>query len=358
MNNPVAEATLRRLPAGAIDVGRKSLSRGLELFGCAGGAQGRGDLAATEADVAAHLVRPLLLVDDWPDPTPPLPVADGAIHADLTDEDHESLALLRSTLAADDGPPVDAERLAAAAQEWRLAVTPYRSLSAPADGLPPLAAEQPATSARACRPRPRRRVDELRVVDLSALWAGPLATSLLAALGASVVKIDPDCRPDGLRDHGKVYDHLNRRKEIVDLDLRVEQDRQHFETLLADADLVVDSFSRRVMPNLGYGPDQLRERFPNVATLSIVAFGSGSPEADWISYGPGVHAISGLGDVGPDARLTAAPNAYPDPLAGLLAFERAAEVTSFDGPTPHVEVSLAEAIAPLVKRAVEQALVR
>lgn len=161
-----------------------------------------------------------------------------------------------------------------------------------------------------------------------------------------------------MRDHGKVYDHLNRRKEIVDLDLRVEQDRQHFETLLADADLVVDSFSRRVMPNLGYGPDQLRERFPNVATLSIVAFGSGSPEADWISYGPGVHAISGLGDVGPDARLTAAPNAYPDPLAGLLAFERAAEVTSFDGPTPHVEVSLAEAIAPLVKRAVEQALVR
>ena len=260
--------------------------------------------------------------------------------------------------AAQGGSPLDAETLAAAAQELRLPVTPYRHLadaSPGADGDNDLEPEDQS--------QPGWERSEPLIVDLSALWAGPLATSMLAKLGAKVVKVDPGCRPDALGEHGPFYQALNGGKTIVDLDLRLPTDREQFESLLDRADLLVDSFSRRVMPNLGYGPDDLRSRFPTLSTLSIVAFPAGSPEQDWVSYGPGVHAASGLAldrepGQGPDwahldwrrPRPRPAPIAYPDVLAGLAAFAAGSRALRAGVGTPraHHEVSLAGALQPLV----------
>jgi hypothetical protein len=353
--------------------GLDSLRLGLAWAGP--GSACRGDdepAAAQETAVAEQLVLPLRLVDDWPEPAGPLPVGGGAIHADLIDEDRVSLARLRAALAGSLGPGrrLDAESLAAEAQLWRLAVTPYRSLpggevSGDAAGEPLAERQRPATGGAGptgARLRPASDHQPLAgrlVVDLSVLWAGPLATSLLAELGAAVVKIDPSCRQDGFREHPELYSRLNGNKEILDLDLRVGADRRRFEALVSGADLVVDSFSRRVMPNLGYGPDQLRALRPSVASLSIVAFPAGSPEQDWVAYGSGVHAASGLAAVdtgvssmgGAGPRFRPAPVAYPDALAGLAAFAAGAELLSRPGPSNHREVSLAGAIAPLVDQA-------
>lgn len=353
-----AREVLAALPDGAADAAVASLRRGLTAAGRLD------DLAAWLAPdaVAAQLVRPLLTTDAWPGPSQPLVVADGAVHADLIDEDHDRLAILRSILA--DVGPVDAENLAAEAQDWRLPVTPYRDLP---DWPPPPAAGPSvprAVSAGGWNGAPL-------VLDLTSLWAGPLATSLLADLGVRVVKVDADIRPDGFREHPPLYAQLNGAKEIVDLDLRLDDHRRRFESLVDEAALVVDSFSRRVMPNFGYGPDDLRRRNPGVATLSIVAFPAGTREAAWVSYGPGVHAFCGLGTLSDDGggrRFQPAPVAYPDALAGLEAFAVAAELLAArartsPGPTlphrsvphrpvPHREVSLAGALSPLVAGAV------
>ena len=189
------------------------------------------------------------------------------------------------------------------------------------------------------------------VVDLSVLWAGPLATSLLAAIGAEVIKVDPEARPDGLRHHDEVYRYLNGNKSVVDLDLRQDADRRQFEALLERADLLVDSFSRRVMPNFGYRPADLLVRFPRLSWISIVAFPLGSAEQHWVSYGPGVHAISGLADRG-TGPFQPAPIAYPDAVAGLLAFAVAAEMLWTGTSSGRAEISLAGALAPLIDRAV------
>ncbi len=347
---PRARDVLGQLPAGVIETAAASLRRGLA-------AAGRLDDLASWADpdaMAAQLVRPLLATDDWPGPSAPLAVGDGAVHADLIDEDHDRLAILRSILA--DVGPVDAETLAAEAQDWRLPVTPYRDLPAvppPAPAGLPGVVGRPGWTGRAPL-----------VLDLTSLWAGPLATSLLADLGARVVKIDPEVRPDGFREHPTLYDQLNGAKEIVDLDLRRDEPRSRFEALVGEASLVVDSFSRRVMPNFGYGPDDLRRLNPRLATLSIVAFPAGTREASWVSYGPGVHAISGLGtrdDGAGRRRFEPTPIAYPDALAGLAAFAAAAELLGTGdaggagSSLPHREVSLAGALAPVVARAVADA---
>ena len=184
------------------------------------------------------------------------------------------------------------------------------------------------------------------MVDLSALWAGPLATSLLCSAGIRVDKLDPSCRPDGFRQRPALYRALNAGKRRVDLDLRERSDRDRFERMVAGADLVVDSFHRRVMPNLGYGPEDLRRLNPELATLSITAFPEQSAERDWVAYGAGVHAASGLG------RVTGPPQpariAYPDALAGLRAFGVALALLGGRGVRPHVEISLMGSISPLL----------
>lgn len=402
-----ARAAIGRLPAGTVDAARASLLRGLEAAGTVGERRNWLD----DAWLEARLVAPLVFEADWPPPAPPLPVGDGAVHAALVGSDLEAFDRLRSVLAAEPGKqeaverlasepgerqiaaerlptesclrlPVEqgergtaAEQLAAEAQIWRLPVTPYRRLDqavrafpAPPDRLVSAGDEDGGPNFRERSPvqtdtagsiggrdrqerRPRRR-DQPLVVDLTALWAGPLATALLADLGADVVKVEPSARPDGTARHPAFYDHLNAAKQVVDLDLREEPDRRRFEALLDRADLVIDSFSRRVMPNFGYGHPALAARWPRLAALSITAFPASAAEADWIAYGPGVHAAMGLGDRGPGRAFEPAPVAYPDALAGLSAFAAAAELLA-QGPAAPVnsEVSLTAAVAPLTRLA-------
>ena len=403
-----ARAALGRLPAGAVEEARASVRRGL---GSAGAVE---DRRAWLDDIwlEARLVAPLLLEEDWPSPAPPVPVEDGAVHADLAGPDLEAFSRLWSTLTVEpckrevaaEGLPVEpgersvegmaAERLAAEAQVWRLPVTPYRcladatrALSAAPDRLTPpsIAAasrvrrDGPMTpddgapsqvrvprgdgaTIRVRKDEPARRWrgrDQPLVVDLTALWAGPLATALLADLGAEVVKVDPAARPDGLARHRAFHHHLNSAKQVVDLDLRDDSDRRRFEALLDRADLLIDSFSRRVMPNFGYSSPALAARWPRLAALSITAFPASAPEADWIAYGPGVHAAMGLGDRGPDPRRSfePAPVAYPDALAGLAAFAAAAELLARGPSAPAgAEVSLAAAVTPLTRLAAAKTL--
>ena len=110
---------------------------------------------------------------------------------------------------------------------------------------------------------------------------------------------------------------------------------------MRDSHLVVDSFSRRVMPNLGLAPDRLSAW--GVPSLSLPAFPIGHR---WqLALGPGVHAASGLGDLGHGC-VTTAVVAYPDPLAGLAAFATAAAMLRAGVPE-HREVALFEPVSEL-----------
>jgi crotonobetainyl-CoA:carnitine CoA-transferase CaiB-like acyl-CoA transferase len=102
------------------------------------------------------------------------------------------------------------------------------------------------------------------------------------------------------------------------------------------------------MPNLGYPPDVLHRLNPRLSIVSLRAFPSSSVEASWVAFGRGVHAASGLGVV--DRRPAPARLAYPDALAGLLAFGVVLDaLRGPDGTT--IEVSLGDAMAPLLTTA-------
>ncbi len=320
------------LPVGVLDLAEQRWRRAQTMLG--GATAGAWSAPARERLVEL-LTAPLRLEPSWPPPAAPIAAGPGWVHAELIDDD---LAVFEALVDSHGhrGP----EALASACQELRLPVSPYRSA-----GGQPVGSVEPVDSVEVFDPV---ELSGAVVIDLSTHWAGPLATKLLAEAGATVVKVDPDCRPDGFRQRHRLYQHLNGTKQIVDLDLRAPSDRQRFEQLLTGADLLVESFSRRVMGNLGYDRASLAVLAPGLSMLSVKAFPAGSPEADWLAFGPGVHAASGLATTGPDRVPRPAPVAYADLLAGLSLFNQALTFLAEPGVGGQAEISLLSAIQPLL----------
>jgi crotonobetainyl-CoA:carnitine CoA-transferase CaiB-like acyl-CoA transferase len=207
---------------------------------------------------------------------------------------------------------------------------------------------------------------EVSICDLTAMWAGPLATWLLARLGATIYKVEPAVRLDGTRalmgggiypggvqrrpgEDSALYQALNHNKVRVPLDLRSPLQRDQFLALARRCDVVIDSFTPRVMPNFGLPSEALNSGSGQPVVASIPAFGPGECR-DRVAFGTGVHALSGLGDRGGGS--FAAPSvAYPDAVAGLTAaFAIVAALVGRDRghPVRQIEVPLADAIQPLL----------
>ncbi len=157
------------------------------------------------------------------------------------------------------------------------------------------------------------------VLDLSALWAGPLCGRLLALAGARVVKVESVERPDGARSGPPgFYAALNADKESVALDLRAPQGVGRLRSLLERADAVIESSRPRALAQLGIDAEaHARE---GLVWVSITGYGRAEPAGHWIAYGDDAAAASGLaaatGD--PDAPLFCG-DAVADPLTGLHA---------------------------------------
>ncbi|HEV7757938.1 MAG TPA: CoA transferase, partial [Acidimicrobiales bacterium] len=111
----------------------------------------------------------------------------------------------------------------------------------------------------------------LRVLDLTTFWAGPVATQLLAALGADVVRVESIQRPDPQRyntrvprtedrwyETAPVFNAPNLDKREVTLNLSSPRGQEVFEQLLATADLVVENYTPRVLDNFGLTYDRIR----------------------------------------------------------------------------------------------------
>lgn len=272
-------------------------------------------------------------------PSEPVRWGDGALCVDLGPDDGETWE--RCAWVHRDEP--DPEAVAAAAQEWRLPITPYRRL--------PVTAVETGTPAPNCEPvspasLDGEGLDGKQIVDLTSMWAGPLCTELLGRAGARVHKMTSEARPDGLLGT-PMYAELNAHKTVADIDPRFAAGRHDLEELLASVDLLVTSLSPRALANLDLLPPQLCARHPRLHTLAITAFELDSPECDWIAYGTGVHAASGLGWLSDEPQAPA--YSYPDPLAGLLAARVVADQLAGLAPQ-HTRVSLAGALAPLAGR--------
>ncbi|WP_141566447.1 CaiB/BaiF CoA-transferase family protein [Pseudonocardia sp. N23] len=211
----------------------------------------------------------------------------------------------------------------------------------------------------------------LRIVDLTMGWAGPLSTMLFADFGAQVIKIEGPGRldwwrrgsaskpPPDMRDvDAKVWERsalfcgVNRNKLGVTLDMSSPQGREIFERLVAVSDVVVESFSPRVMKKWGLDHERLAEINPGIIMMSLPAVGSSGPWAHYIGYASTTEAMSGLPALCgyDDAPILQTPF-VADPLGGLngataLAF--ALYHRELTGEGQRIEVGQHEGLIPLI----------
>jgi len=208
-------------------------------------------------------------------------------------------------------------------------------------------------------PRPAnapKALEGVRVVDFTHFIAGPLATMILADMGAEIIKIEAPGRGDDLRRypplhpdlmHGAPFLWTNRNKRSVAIDLKSPEGLQVVREMIAKADVVVENFSTGVMERLGLDYESCRKIRPEVIYCSVSAYGRDGAFADRLGFDPiaqvesGFVSMNGYADregvraLSPVMDISTAMMACNAILGALVARERgglgqAIEVSLFD----------------------------
>ena len=162
-----------------------------------------------------------------------------------------------------------------------------------------------------------RPVAGARVVNLAALWAGPLTGQLLHRLGAKVTKVESIGRPDGGRRHPELFDQLHAGADFVTLDWSTDEGRARLRGLLESADVVIEGSRPRALEQLGIDARAVVRHGPQV-WVSITGHGRGGEHAMRVGFGDDAAAAGGLVDW-IDGTPRFVGDAVADPLAGLTA---------------------------------------
>lgn len=232
--------------------------------------------------------------------------------------------------------PVDGARFTRPGAPFRLGGTPARDPApAPRSGEDAALGWEPRPADRSAdEPRdPALPFAGLTVFDLSTFWAGAYLTCYLGAFGADVIKVESIQRPDGHRysgallregddwyERGPLWQGTNLNKRDVTLDLSSEEGRALARRLAAEADVVVENFSPRVVEQFGLDYDSLVTDNPDVIMVRMPGFGLAGPWRDFVGWALNIEQLSGMSSAtgysdGPPCNL----QGPADPIAGVHA---------------------------------------
>ncbi len=195
----------------------------------------------------------------------------------------------------------------------------------------------------------------VRVIDFTHFIAGPLATMMLADLGADVVKIESPGRGDEQRHFPPLDDRLagqgptflwaNRNKRSIVLDLKTPAGRSVALDLIAKADVLVENFSSGVMAKFGFDRETLAEKYPRLIYCSVSAYGRTGDLADRTGFDTVLQAESGFMSINgfPDREPVRSGSPIIDISTGMMASNvilSALHARNRTGKGQFVEVSL------------------
>jgi crotonobetainyl-CoA:carnitine CoA-transferase CaiB-like acyl-CoA transferase len=174
----------------------------------------------------------------------------------------------------------------------------------------------------------------MRIIDATTWWAGPISTHILALLGADVVHVESIQRIDGSRSVGGtfaaqheawwecsfIYLSTNTNKRGITLDLSSPKGMKIFESMIAEADALVENFSPRVMDGFGLDWAKVQSLNPRCHYVRMPAFGLDGPWSEHVGFAATMEQMAGLswltGHRDDQPRIQRGPC---DPLAGVHA---------------------------------------
>jgi crotonobetainyl-CoA:carnitine CoA-transferase CaiB-like acyl-CoA transferase len=199
-------------------------------------------------------------------------------------------------------------------------------------------------------------LDGVRVLDLTTMVAGPVATMMLADQGADVIKVEA---PGGdLMRHlsrgrngmNAFFLACNRNKRSLSVDLKTERGREVVHKLISTADVLVHNFRPGTAERIGLGEDAVRAIRRDIIYVSISGFGERGPYAGQRAYDPIIQALSGLADIQRD-RDTGRPRMvrtiiadYTTALTAAQAITAALFARRGSGQGQHVRVAMLDAM--------------
>lgn len=296
-------------------------------------------VGAPSARVDAALARAwfaeaVRLREPGPSPWNPLSAdyraADGWVRLHMNAPAHRAAAI--AVLGLSDGDELDRDTVAAAVQSWRAheledavmaaggcagALRSVAEWAAHPQGVAtaaqPLVTSAPTATASSPWPAgtPERPLAGVRVLDLTRVIAGPVATRALALLGADVVRIDP---PDW--DEPGVTHDTTLGKRCARLDAHDVEGASTLAALLAEAHVLVHGLRPGAIDSLGLDDDTRRAIAPGLVEVQVSAYGPDGPWAERRGFDSVVQLVTGIADARPDADAdaTADPDTPPRAL--------------------------------------------
>ena len=206
-------------------------------------------------------------------------------------------------------------------------------------------------------------LQNLVVLDLTRVVAGPYAGSILGDFGAEVIKIEVPEKGDDARSYGPYrngesvyYANLNRNKKGITLNLKTEEGKKIFLELVNKADILLENYRPGVMERLGLGYEVLREKNPRLIYGAVSGFGCYGSYSDRPGYDIISQAMGGLMSVtgAKNGDPTRSGNAMGDILGGMnlvIGVLMALNVRTLTGKGQKVDVSLVDSVVASLENA-------
>jgi len=207
-------------------------------------------------------------------------------------------------------------------------------------------------------------LEKVRVLDLTNVLSGPFATMHLAQLGAEVIKIENPDGGDLARKLGNVnplnkqlmgtsFLAQNANKKSLTLNLKFEEGKEIFRTLVKTADIVVENFRPGVMDKLGFSYEKICQINPKIIYCAISGFGQTGPDAFKPAYDQIIQGLSGVMAVNGDERLNPLRAGFPvcDTVGGLnaaFAIMAALYYREHTGEGQFIDIAMLDSIMPLM----------
>jgi crotonobetainyl-CoA:carnitine CoA-transferase CaiB-like acyl-CoA transferase len=201
----------------------------------------------------------------------------------------------------------------------------------------------------------------VRVIDFSWVMAGPMATKMLGAMGAEIIKIESTTRPEfSFREAW--FAVINNNKKSVTLDITRPEAQSILHDLVATSDVVVENFSSRVLAKNNLAYEHLAKIKPDIIFVSASGLGRTGPERDVLAYGSLLQAYSGrvgmMGRMNPELEGMGVMPAWTDPVTALwetIAILAAHRHRRQTGEGSYIDLSMLEATVALLPDAILRA---
>ena len=191
----------------------------------------------------------------------------------------------------------------------------------------------------------------VRVTDFSWQIAGPTCTRYLGAMGAEVIRIESNRRPDPYRERS-ISKFINQSKNSATINLTEPNGLDIAKQLISISDVVIENFAPGVIERLGLGYSDLTQIRPEIIMLSSAGLGHSGPDMNHVAYGTLIQCFTGW------SAVQSYPNGLPDiggiwtdPMVGMLEvflINAALHQSWNTGKGQYIDLSMAEATSMLL----------